>query len=597
MIFRRPTFARSLLLGAVWVFAAACSSDETSSPTPPSSDGGPTDGGRNVEPTGEFAGWPAAPKLGDVTITPNRDSAILGMPAVAGVQDYRVFALGPDVKVTANADGTESVVGATIFCAGRQQHAAPVEERPNDVLPLVEALGIRGTTRFAVEALDRECPFPGLLGNANVDIGVEAEVQNLSGPTFPVRTEASLREKYGSLIVNGQGPAAPYTPKALKSIGLPAAPSAPKVLARGLVEIVPLGTATAPMPFWDDFSDETDQFQVTGRYGPDHSGYYGHLLRNSKWNLYAYDPDSGWVDQDKKQQHVAFVHHGQLTTNAAAMEAMSIDTLIPRQPAHLDDVAYLHVTFEVATYAGDRRYWWFTLCGASQPGKTYNADGTIQGVNALRPFFYEPDGLDPYGVNGWNCLQVFPFEGGYYPLAPDKRRPETMVRVLVNKATEGQPGNRDNVIAVGPTQYGADSNPNCPTCGWYRTWDANHTLTGPMLDDLQYMAPRTKFDLYIRRDRVVLYANGAPKLCNDFPKAKLTMAEGAIGIANLNYHYSAEIFEWTRQDWNRSAMRAVSTIVPWVDSRGWDNVGFQEKVPNLPSGFDEKTCWVSDRTR
>jgi hypothetical protein len=117
-----------------------------------------------------------------------------------------------------------------------------------------------------------------------------------------------------------------------------------------------------------------------------------------------------------------------------------------------------------------------------------------------------------------------------------------------------------------------------------------------LFDDLLYLAPRNKLDIYVRRDRVVLYANGVQKLCNDFPNAKLTMSDAAIALGNVLYHSAAEHLEFARTDWLRDGQRAFLTILPWVAQHNFDNVGYQENVAALPAGFDARTCWVSAQT-
>ena len=540
----------------------------------------------SVTTSGEFAGWPVAPDLGTVQVVPNRDSAVLIVPDTAGAKDYRVFSFGPEVKIVINPDGTETVNGATIFCAGREQHAAPVSQKPNKVMLKIEALGIAAKTRFAVEALDGECPFAGVVGAAARDFPLEADLVNLGyGKSFPMRTEDDVRAQYGSLIINGQGP------QSLPNYPAPANP--PKVLARAGVDVTPLGTGAAPLPFFDDFSDSTDQFKFVEYYPERVSPGKGFHLANAKWNLYVIDPDQGWWDDSAKKYYGVNIHHGQLTSYIAQQEAFGQNIFSPKQAVKLSDTQYLHVTFETAANSTDRRYWWFSVCGAAQAGATYDSTGNVKGRVQLTPFFYQKDGLSPY-IEGWNCLQMFPFEGSYPTIGPTNARTEGSMRVLLNKGQDGTTDTRSSVRNIGPLQWDpTDSTPTCQTCGWYNTLDTSQALTGPLFDDMMYLAPRIKFDVYLRRDRVILYADGAQKLCNDFPNAKLTMAEGAIALGNVLYHSSAEHVEFARADWVRDGQRAILTIVPWVAQHNFDNVGYQENVSSPPAGFDARTCWVS----
>src|SRR6185312_1775193 len=110
-----------ILVAAITI---ACSS---SSPTSPNSDdaGVATDTGSSVTPdptqtpdagqppqvdsdptnpkddAGHDLSWAAAPLMQGVAVVPNRDSAIVIVPAVAGAADYRVATLPDGVNVTA----------------------------------------------------------------------------------------------------------------------------------------------------------------------------------------------------------------------------------------------------------------------------------------------------------------------------------------------------------------------------------------------------------------------------------------------------------------------------------------------------------------
>ena len=95
----------------------------------------------------------------------------------------------------------------------------------------------------------------------------------------------------------------------------------------------------------------------------------------------------------------------------------------------------------------------------------------------------------------------------------------------------------------------------------------------------------------MRRDRVILFANGELKLCNDFPSEKLTMAEALVGFGNVLYHSSAERRELKSDYWDRTGQRYYLSNMPYMDVRSWDNLGFQENVAE-PAGFDASRCYV-----
>jgi hypothetical protein len=121
-------------------------------------------------------------------------------------------------------------------------------------------------------------------------------------------------------------------------------------------------------------------------------------------------------------------------------------------------------------------------------------------------------------------------------------------------------------------------------------------LTAPMLDDQELIAPRTTYDLFLRRDRAVMYVNGQQRICNDFGPVALTMAEGALGFGQVLYHTAIERMEILSPDnWDRSGQRYIVEDTPYIDHRTWDNVAYGEHVA-LPSGgvstFDESMCFA-----
>jgi hypothetical protein len=201
------------------------------------------------------------------------------------------------------------------------------------------------------------------------------------------------------------------------------------------------------------------------------------------------------------------------------------------------------------------------------------------------PFFYQEDGLNP-SLAGWNCLQVFPLDGTPFELPPTNKRPEADLRIIVNAG--GAP-NRDSVRQVSPDQYGND---NIAAKSWYRQQRGNGALGKPVMDDQLLVAPRTRMDLYIRRDRVVAYFNGEQRVCNDFPNQRLTMAEGAVAFSQVLYHSAAEHLELREDFFDRTGQLYYLYDTPFVDSRTWDNLGVEEEVGSPPA-FDAGACYVS----
>ena len=517
---------------------------------------------------GHDLGWAAAPLMSNVLVAPNRDSAIIVVPVVPGAVDYRVMTIPDGVKVSAQS-GAERVDGSLIHCAGYRQHNGP---RPasRELLRQIEVTGLTGATRLVVEAIDTACPYAGALGGTHANVSAtNPEIDAPTRGTFSLFTEAEMRATYGSLIVNGHG----NNPS---KNGQPAPPVSPKVLSRTTLKVTPLGTAS-PGPtstFFDDFANEDQPVFVSNLDGKGRT-QAGQLFQNSRYSFYTYGSSAAQFFFSRGQMHFALADWEQ--------DIMSSNIAYPRKPVAISDTDWLHVTYEVHSNATDRRYWWIALCGAPTAGATIGADGKLKGNIIETPFFMENDGQNP-SVEGWNCLQVFPRQGWPFPLPPDNTNPESEVRVMVNKA--GNLG-LSNVVNTSPLQY--DSVSTGPP-SWFRTQDAKGKLVGKILDDQQLQAPRARFELFVRRDRVVLYVKGEQRICNDLgASGKLTMAEGALGFGQVFYHSAAERDEFARSYWDRTGQRYYIENSPFVDVRSWDNVGYAEHV-GLPNGFDASVC-------
>lgn len=520
-------------------------------------------------PGGQPLSWPQAPELTGVRVVPGRDSALLILPRVEGARDFRAFILSEGVTpAPAGSTGNVGVLGAAVHCAGFRQLNAPATGSL-ELLQQLEVAGLKGRVRVVVEAVDTPCPFPGLLGREHVDLAADpADLPQSDWLTFSVFTEQEVRARYGSLIVNGHGPA--------PRLAQPAPAVQPRVLARTTLWLTPDPSAPAPLAtFFDDFADE-EQPVLVGPADEAGRGWLGKHFRNSRWNFYTYNADIA-------QFHVA---RGQLHMVLADWEQDVFGHTIayPRKPARVSGTDYLHVRFDVASNSTGRRYWWVFMCGAETAGATLNADGSLQRPIIQSSFFYQPDGRNP-STAGWNCLQVFPRDGMPFPMPPNDTQPQSDIRVMVNRANAGD---RTSVVNVSPRQQGS---PDFIEPGWFRQQAAGGNVTAPILDDQLLIAPATRYDMYVRRDRVILYVNGEQRLCNDFPRTPLTFAEAALGFGQVLYHSSAERQEFLADFWDRSGQVYYRSNTPYADVRSWDNLGFAENVA-APPGFDAGRCYV-----
>lgn len=520
--------------------------------------------------------WTTAALMEGVQVVPNRDSAKVIVPAVQGAVDYRVIELTDSTSLSVDGQQREAVNGTTMHCAGYRQRNVYVAQR--ELLTTIEVTGVTARGKYVIEAIDSTCPFVGIVGNAHHELErVGHGIPVGDDGIFKVFTEAEVRAAYGSLIINGQGVGTKR--------GSPAPNVAPRVLARTTVFLEPQSDTIAPpvSTFFDDF-EANDQPHVVelGTYNTNHEG--SDYFQNSKWTFHSSMLDLMQYFVDRGQLHGVIADGG--TENFSSMVAY------PRQIAEMSNTDYLHVTYEVNTHITNRRYWWISMCGSSTPGQTLTADGTPK-------FFQQPtsslqiaDGNNPTSA-GLNCVMVFPKNGNrYFPLPPDNTPPETDVRVLLYGEGHGVTGHN-----VDPDIYKYDwLGPS--TWTWYRQLDAEQKPVGPMLDRLNRNSPRVRFDLFVKKGRVVVYADREQKLCNDFPAHLITQNETAVGFGQVLYHTSAEHNDVAPEtQGGPPLMRHTYENMPFHDRRDWDNLGFQQhdSLPSAAFAFDESLCYTDTR--
>ncbi|MFO0596801.1 MAG: hypothetical protein U0228_15920 [Myxococcaceae bacterium] len=571
--------ARSIVVTCVVFFTSACSmgtaGDPTPISTPPPDLGGeqpamPVEGANAPKAEdGSTLPWPAAATMGDVTFVANRDSVVLVMPAVTGARDYRVFRVPAGVQVSAVGAG-EQVNGTTIHCAGYRQHNDKFSGT-RELMRVVEVTDVQGPTTLVVEAIDTACPYPGAMAPVHQDIQVTIdEVPPVDRIAFSIFTPDEVRARFGSLVLNGHGPG--------PSLGVQGPTAPPKVLARTAVKVTPAAkTSPRTADFFDDFDGTSGAITSRGDApGFDRTYKVGRAFGNSKWDFFVYNDhnDMAQLSEERGVLHITLPDWEQ--------DVFATVVAVPRKPAPLSDTAYLHLTFEVASDATSRRYWWVGVCGAGAAGQTFDAQNHFLGHLVQTSFFYEPDGLNT-STDNWNCLQFFPRDGSPFELGPLNKRSESDIRVMVN--TAGAPM-RKSVVNLSPAQY-----PDYAAApSWFMTQDAQGNELEGILDGNLNIAPRTRFDAWIKRDRMVLYVNGNQRLCNDFPNHALTMNEAAVTFGQVLYHTAAERLEFSRDYDDRTGQRYYLEVSPYVDERDWDNMGFESNV-GAPSDFDPSVCF------
>jgi hypothetical protein len=311
---------------------------------------------------------------------------------------------------------------------------------------------------------------------------------------------------------------------------------------------------------------------------PENYGYSYAVYQNSRFVAYA-------TNTELIKGNYLFYDRGQLQTNLpdSSQDVMGTVMAMPKTLAHFTDEGYLHVTFESSTNSTSRRYWWLSLCGADTPGQTMTSEGLLTNVISLSAGFWNPDARNPSSA-GWNCLIVFPHDGLAIPI-PDGASTFPQSSAIVTLHKSNAPA-LQTAVNVSPQQV-SDAYPP----SWYRRMKAGKVTETSLFDDLLQQAPRAHFDIYVSRQRLVMYVNGEQRLCNDFGPERLTMAEAAVGFNDALYHSSAEHTELTVSFADRSGQLFYLENTLFADAHTWDNVGFEEGV-GLPSSYTDADCYT-----
>jgi hypothetical protein len=115
--------------------------------------------------------------------------------------------------------------------------------------------------------------------------------------------------------------------------------------------------------------------------------------------------------------------------------------------------------------------------------------------------------------------------------------------------------------------------------------DANNDYAGPLVEPFDQQQPLTHFDVFVRKDRMVLFINGRQAHCWDLTQRPLTMEVGQIVYGQVLYHSDAEVAEHfyprrtAETPWRppmASFHYSLNTVA--ADHRAWDAVGYAEKL-------------------
>jgi hypothetical protein len=270
----------------------------------------------------------------------------------------------------------------------------------------------------------------------------------------------------------------------------------------------------------------------------------------------------------------------------------------------MDDELYVHSFFRVDSGATGRRYWHWMMCGADNADTLIDpATGAPRVRHLLRPAFYDPGGINPTtplfnepttAFHNRECLQLLQLAASN-PDTPkradgsDAPLPNQTLLAVMNPAQS-----TSGVINLTPAVF--DRGYGTPTINW--RLDANNQYAGPIIEPFDQQQPLTHFDIFVRKNRVVLFINGRQAHCWDLAQRPLTMQVGHIVYGQVLYHSDAEVDEYfypartANTPW-RPPMASFHTSLNTVaaDHRAWDAVGHAQQLA-IPAlfNFDVGLC-------
>ena len=488
------------------------------------------------------------------------------------------------------------------------------------------------------------------------------------GSSFPIVSFDAVRTSTGNEILNGQGAASAFdislTPSARR--GQPVPYVQPRILARATFNVTapasdealnaPLNDleAAANQGVFDDFSgNETIALSrsLPADLGSNQIWAEG---KDALWNYWVNraqkgngDTDSDAVGQGMTGAQI-WKRHGRLFITQAdfGQESMTgvhfTSRTVPTRP--MDGEKYIRSFFRVDGNGTQRRYWHWMLCGSDSDAKLVQPAGDRKPLARynLNAFFYSnstgstddaaPDtsvypGVGSDGVNptvrmgefsrnpgdafdprapgpenNLECLQLASFDGLYQPatVGGQSRWYESGLRAVVNPRGKAiglhslisakftsNAGNADQYLSSAPSHY----------------YGANPS--SPLLDNFLLPGVPAHFDVYVRRNRVVVYVNGRQGVCWNLDRP-LLMDRAKIVYGQVLYHTRGEAEEIHHAIAGYSQPTGQFHYVmnmPAVDTRTWDLVGeshgvtVPDPIPGRTAangGFDESQCVSPD---
>ncbi len=634
-----------------------------------------------------FSQQTALPYIPNVYALLRQDTLLIYVPPVAGAADYVAYAVnapgrtvsfaapGATVNGVKNNSSFVQPRGAVVACAGYRNHNYEAKvvngHHVRELNQQIELPGFvaNGNYTVIVEATASPCPYVGM--QASVDATVTAvnmaNSNGLSLPAMGAYTSAQTQlAKYGNEIVNGQGAATSWSNRLTAlTLGQPVAagdptfPSDPAIIAQSAL--------TLQVPFFDESVNAVvfdkgnnalyDKFQseipfvpssvstVSGNgisvpafyFGPSVTTTSGATAQASYqfWSINMNPADS--VDAltgavtNKNASVQAFEHDGRLYDDIAdgGQDVSGTLSFTPMTtgPLQLDpnNVKYVHSEFRVNSEATPRRYWTWTMCGASTPSALMDGNNNplvhpIVYESSLLPGGNNPTLLDTHPDGGsvttnssaLECLSVGPIGYPEYPRTDAWPRTSENLMAVINPA-----GYQYGVINLQNSKE--DSNiPAGAIPGFRYMLDKNQNMVGDVVEPFDQVAPLAHYDLFIRPNRLVVFVNGRQAFCVDMSQRPLAMKYGLVAYGDLLYHSAREQADMSVQvglpggaqssdslqgatdnyTFEGSSLYHVILNQPITSTRAWDAIGQADNIDIPPqfSTFDPTTCIAPSNT-
>jgi hypothetical protein len=330
--------------------------------------------------------------------------------------------------------------------------------------------------------------------------------------------------------------------------------------------LAPLATIPGAWQFWGRYMQYADGEGTVVQNGAtvyQPSGFHGFQVFQKHGRLYTLFGDAG---QDV----------------GGTMSFASLKNL----PLQLDSTKYVHSMWRVNSDASHRRYWTWAICGAAIQGELVN---TTTHVPLIRPIITE----STFGGGGDNptaqlgpqqpaaapkeCLSIIQEGRPEAPRSDGHERSSGRITAQIHPA-----GASKGIIALGNSFTDSPAPNGSNSLGFRYKTDASGNYLGPLIEPFDQAQPLTHYDVFLRRDRLVVFINGRQGFCVDLSGHPLTMNYGLVTYGDLLYHSA---LEWQEVSNVNAALYHHQLNAPSASSRVWDAIYESDGFTDIPPEF------------